>query len=54
MNGALVTYVLAANGCVDLTCGWLYWRRGLPSAMACHAVVDLVLKVLLPAVHGRH
>ena len=30
-------------------CGWLFWRRGLIAAMTAHAVFDLVLKVLLPA-----
>jgi hypothetical protein len=46
---AVVAFILGVNGIVGLMCGWLFWRKGLIAAMTAHAVFDLVLKVLLPA-----
>ncbi len=46
---AAVAFVLGGNGIVGLMCGWLYWRKGLIAAMTAHAMFDLVLYVLLPA-----
>lgn len=48
---AVVAYILGVNGIVGLICGWLFWRKGLIAAMTAHAIFDLVLKVLLPALH---
>ncbi len=50
LEPSLVAFVLAANGVVGLACGWLYWRHGLVAAMVAHAVVDIVMKVLVPLV----
>jgi membrane protease YdiL (CAAX protease family) len=50
-SASLAAFVVTANGVVGLTCGWLYWRRGLLAAMAAHTSVDLVLKVALPLLH---
>jgi membrane protease YdiL (CAAX protease family) len=50
-SASFAAYVVAANGVVGLTCGWLYWRRGLLAAMVAHAAVDLMLKVALPLLH---
>ena len=44
----VLTFVLLGNGVVGVACGWLYWRVGIVAAMVSHAVVDVVLKVLLP------
>jgi len=49
LGGAVVLFVLAANGVVGLLCGWLYWRRGLLAAMAAHFAADVVLHFLAPA-----
>lgn len=46
-----VAFILGANGIVGLLCGWLFWRKGLIAAMTAHAAFNLVLKVLLPALH---
>ena len=35
------------NGLIGVVCGWLYWRRGLESAMIAHFSADIVLHVLL-------
>ncbi len=35
------------NGLIGVICGWLYWKRGLESAMISHFSADLVLHVLL-------
>ena len=35
------------NGLIGVVCGWLYWKRGLESAMISHFSADLVLHVLL-------
>jgi hypothetical protein len=51
LTWSLVAFILAANGAVGLVCGWLYWRRGILTAMIAHTAVDLVLKVALPIFH---
>ena len=39
--------VLLLNGIPGVVFGWLYWSRGLFSAMAAHFVTDLMIHVLL-------
>ncbi|MBS0603787.1 MAG: CPBP family intramembrane metalloprotease [Verrucomicrobia bacterium] len=39
--------VLFLNGIAGVVFGWLYWSRGLWSAMAAHLVTDLVIHVVL-------
>jgi hypothetical protein len=41
----LVAYVVSANSAFGLIAGWLYWKKGLESAMLAHMVVHLVLFV---------
>jgi len=43
----VVTRAVILNGLVGVACGWLYWKRGLESAMVAHFSADLVLHVLL-------
>ncbi len=43
----VVTRAIILNGLIGIVCGWLYWRRGLESAMVAHFSADLVLHVLL-------
>jgi membrane protease YdiL (CAAX protease family) len=38
---------LVLNGLIGIVCGWLYWKRGLESAMIAHFSADIVLHVLL-------
>ncbi len=40
---ALVTYVVVANALFGLIAGYLYWRRGLESAMVAHMVTHVVM-----------
>jgi len=38
---------IVLNGLVGVIAGWLYWRRGLESAMVAHFCADLVVHVAL-------
>jgi membrane protease YdiL (CAAX protease family) len=38
------------NGIGGVVFGWLYWKKGLESAMIAHFSADIVLHVLLPAI----
>lgn len=44
----VVVRALVLNGVAGVAFGWLYWRRGLLSAMAAHFSADLVLHGLGP------
>ena len=46
----LVTAIISLNGIVGLGFGYLYWKRGLESAMLAHFSADIVLHVLSPDV----
>jgi membrane protease YdiL (CAAX protease family) len=48
LSGPIILFVLVGNGLPALVFGWLYWHRGLLSAMLAHFSFDLVLKVVLP------
>lgn len=43
----VITRAVILNGVIGVTCGWLFWKRGLESAMVAHFSADLVLHVLL-------
>jgi membrane protease YdiL (CAAX protease family) len=43
----IITRAVILNGLIGIVCGWLYWKRGLESAMVAHFSADLVLHVLL-------
>jgi CAAX prenyl protease-like protein len=43
----IVTRAVVLNGLLGLAFGYLYWRRGLESAMLSHFSADLVLHVIL-------
>lgn len=47
LDALVVTRAIALNGIGGVAFGWLYWRRGLESAMMGHFSADLVLHVLL-------
>lgn len=42
LNGQVVLLVVGVNAAFGLLFGWLYWRRGLESAMVAHAMSHLV------------
>jgi membrane protease YdiL (CAAX protease family) len=43
----VIVRAILLNGLIGIVCGWLYWKRGLESAMTAHFSADLVLHVLL-------
>ena len=43
----VVTRAIVLNGLLGVVFGWLYWKRGLESAMLSHFSADIVLHVLL-------
>ncbi|HKY55713.1 MAG TPA: CPBP family intramembrane glutamic endopeptidase, partial [Anaerolineales bacterium] len=43
----VVTRAILLNGIGGVIFGWLYWKRGLESAMIAHFSTDIVLHVLL-------
>ena len=45
---SLIYYVTIVNGTAGIVFGWLYWRRGIGTAILAHVMADLVLKVILP------
>lgn len=47
LTALVITRTILLNGLIGVVCGWLYWKRGLESAMISHFSADLVLHVLL-------
>ena len=47
LTALVVIRSVILNGLIGIVCGWLYWKRGLESAMLSHFSADLVLHVLL-------
>lgn len=43
----VIARVIVLNGLAGIGFGWLYWKRGLESAMVSHFSADIVLHVLL-------
>jgi membrane protease YdiL (CAAX protease family) len=43
----VVARTVVLNGLVGIVFGWLYWKRGLESAMIAHFSADIILHVLL-------
>jgi membrane protease YdiL (CAAX protease family) len=57
-NLASITPVVIAraillNGVAGIIFGWLYWKKGLESAMIAHFSADIVLHVVLPVIAAR-
>lgn len=46
LNAQVVAFVVGVNAAFGVLFGWLYWRRGLESAMVAHAVTHMVSYVL--------
>ncbi|NTW12651.1 MAG: CPBP family intramembrane metalloprotease [Anaerolineales bacterium] len=43
----VITRAIVLNGLAGVAFGWLYWKRGLESAIVAHFSADIVLHVLL-------
>ena len=50
LNTLVVMRGILLNGVAGLTFGWLYWSRGLESAMIAHFSADIVLHFIMVAV----
>ncbi len=45
----VIARAIILNGIGGLVFGWLYWKKGLTYAMACHFTADIVLLTILPS-----
>jgi membrane protease YdiL (CAAX protease family) len=50
INTMTVTEAIVNNGIIGIVCGWLYWKKGLESAMIAHFSSDVVLHLIVPFV----
>ena len=48
LTGTVVFRAIALNGIGGIIFGWLYWKKGLESAMIAHFSTDIVLHVITP------
>jgi len=46
----VITRAISLNGIAGLVLGWLYWKRGLESAVIAHFTADLMILIVLPAI----
>jgi len=47
----VVLRAIVLNGVAGVVFGWLYWKRGLESAMVSHFSADIILHVILPSLY---
>jgi len=50
LNAVVIARALVLNGIAGIAFGWLYWKKGLESAMIAHFSTDIVLHVITPLV----
>jgi len=50
LNGIVIARAIVLNGIGGIIFGWLYWKKGLESAIIAHFSADIVLHVLTPLV----
>lgn len=48
LNPLIVTRAIVLNGIGGIIFGWLFWKKGLESAMIAHFTTDIFLLTLLP------
>lgn len=53
INAMTITEAIVNNGFIGIVCGWLYWKKGLESAMIAHFSADVVLHLIVPFVLFR-
>jgi membrane protease YdiL (CAAX protease family) len=46
----VIARAIVLNGVAGLVLGWLYWKRGLESAIIAHFTADLMILIVLPAI----
>jgi hypothetical protein len=49
LTGLVVIRAIILNGIGGIIFGWLYWKKGLESAMIAHFSADIVLHIITPA-----
>jgi membrane protease YdiL (CAAX protease family) len=47
----VVTRAIILNGIAGIVFGWLYWKKGLESAIISHFSADIILHVILPSLY---
>jgi len=47
----VVIRAIVLNGIAGVAFGWLYWKRGLESAIISHFSADIILHVILPSLY---
>lgn len=45
VNAVFIAYIIMANSLFGLIAGYLYWQKGLESAMVAHGIVHIVLVI---------
>ncbi|WP_254241643.1 CPBP family intramembrane glutamic endopeptidase [Bacillus cereus] len=50
VTGNVILRAVLLNGSLSVIYGWLYWKKGLESAMIAHFFTDIVLHILIPHV----
>src|SRR5215212_4365136 len=53
INSMTITEAIVNNGVIGIICGWLYWKKGLESAMIAHFSSDVVLHLIVPLILAR-
>ena len=48
LTGVVIVRAILLNGIGGIIFGWLYWKKGLESAMIAHFSADIVLHVIAP------
>ncbi|MDR1096157.1 MAG: CPBP family intramembrane metalloprotease [Spirochaetaceae bacterium] len=48
LTGAVIIRAIVLNGIGGIIFGWLYWKKGLESAMIAHFSADIVLHIITP------
>ena len=52
LSGAVIARAIVLNGIGGIVFGWLYWKKGLESAIIAHFSADIVLHVVTPYIVG--
>jgi len=50
LNGIVILRAILLNGTGGIVFGWLYWKKGLESAMLAHFSADIVLHTIIPLI----
>ncbi|MFH1643869.1 MAG: CPBP family intramembrane glutamic endopeptidase [bacterium] len=50
LTTCIVFRAIVLNGVVGIVYGWLYWKKGLLSAMIAHFTTDIIMHALLPLI----